>query len=142
MKAMDSRPDGKIICRILGFKHPGQCTDKNAIRVTMDPIISERRSAAHRKRTGYPSDMNIFYSYKHIPASCEVAHLDFPGNFDITDDACVLAIFTRMTEQERQELRDRVLDEQLQAGLAKCLSHDTFFRMSAPEHLELARKLA
>ena len=62
MKGMTSRPDGKIICRILGFE-PAQCTSKSAIRVTMDPVISERRSAAYKKRPGYPNDVNIFYSY-------------------------------------------------------------------------------
>lgn len=141
MKRMDDKPCGKIICRILGFAHPAQCTGVNAIRVTMDPMISERRVEACKKRPGWPNDVNIFYSYKKIPASREVAHLDFPGNFNIEDEACVLAIFNKMTEGERQELRERVLDQQLQAGLAKCLSHDAFYRMSATEQLEMARNL-
>jgi hypothetical protein len=135
------RPGPKVICRILGFPEQ-HCNSRIRGRVTSDPVVNERRDVACKNRPDRPCDCNIFYSYKRTPLREEDAHLNFPENFNLEDGACVLAIFNKMTEKERRELRDRVLDEQLQAGLAKCLDYDAFFKMSAAEQLELARELA
>jgi hypothetical protein len=135
------RPGPKVICRILGFAEQ-HCNGRVRGRVTSDPVVNERRDAAMKNRPDRPGDCNIFYSYKMTPLREEDAHLNFPENFNLEDGACVLAIFNKMMERERQELRDRVLDEQLQAGLAECLQYEAFFKMSAAEQLEMARKLA
>jgi hypothetical protein len=75
--------------------------------------LDERRLEAFRKRPGWPDDpmlWNGFFSYKGIPKNEDEAHLDFPDNFNIENEACVLAIFNRMTEEERRELRKRILE--------------------------------
>lgn len=124
MKSIESRcPSGKVILRILGFTD-AQVTDKNAIRLALDPIIRERCSEALDKRSGGPNDRNIFCTYKKIPMREAEAHLNFPENFDISDDACELAIWNKMTEQERQELRERILNEPLQEAFGKVIHDD------------------
>jgi hypothetical protein len=130
MKGVKSRtPMGKVILRILGFTG-GQVTDKNAYRVARDPIMLERSSEAKQKRPGWPTDLNIFCTYKRIPMREDEAHLDFPNNFDISDEACTLAIWNKMSDQERQELRERVLNEPLQEAFGKVI-HDDLIAMQA-----------
>ncbi len=118
----ESYPVAEVVCRILGFPEE-KCTDQTDTCVTMDPIIHERMYAAFKKtHPGWPEDPMswiVFYPYIKAPAREAEAHLNFPANFDISDEACVLAIFNKMTKQERQELRDRVLDENLQATFWK-----------------------
>jgi hypothetical protein len=127
---MTSHPSGEVILRILGFA-PQHCTGKNYQRVVRDPIIDERRVEAYKRRPGWPDDpmlWNIFCTYKRVPARRDEAHLNFPDNFNIQDDACVLAIFNKMTEQERLELRERVLDQELQTAIGKVI-HEDFLAM-------------
>jgi hypothetical protein len=126
---MSGTPSGKVILRILGFT-AGQVTERNAHRVVRDPIICERRSEALDKRSGGPSDRNIFCTYHRTPMREDEAHLNFPGNFDISDEACVLAIWNKMSEQERQELRERILNEPLQEAFGKVI-HDDLLAMQA-----------
>jgi len=103
------RPNGKVICRILGFAEE-QCTSRNYQLVVLDQVIGERRTEAYKRRPGYPNDVNVFFSYKTTPRFGQ-EHLNFPGNFNIEDEVSVLAIFNKMNEQERRELRERVLSK-------------------------------
>jgi hypothetical protein len=103
------RPNSEVILRIMGFTEVQAKDNRNQVRAEQDPVIVCRRLAAFRRRSGWPDDLGVFFSYKKAPRRGE-AHLDFPANF-ILDEACTLAIFARMTELEKQELRDRVLGD-------------------------------
>jgi hypothetical protein len=99
----------EVQLRICGFT-PAQCVFDNFYRVMADPVIRQRvdEALSVRRLTGR-TDVNIFSWYLKIPARQDEAHLNFPANFNIEDDACVLAIFHKMNEQERSELRERVI---------------------------------
>jgi hypothetical protein len=111
MRMGTSRPNSEVILRIMGFTEAQSKSGKNQNRVQQDPVIVCRTFAAYRKRPGWPDDLNVFCSYKKAPRRPQEAHLNFPENFNIQDEACTLAIWNKMTEQERQELRERVLGD-------------------------------
>ena len=122
MKTSKARPSSKVICRILGFPE-AQCDVETRLHVEFDPIVSERLVEGFKTHPGWPDDplsWNVFFSYKK-PMSEEEGHLNFPKNFNL-DEACVLAVFNKMSETERQELRDRSLDKNLQGTLSKIRS--------------------
>ena len=115
----------EVQLRIFGFAE-AQCTFTNFHRVLRDPLVRERiDEALAARRLAGRFDVNIFSSYKTIPADSGKAHLNFPANFEIEDQACVLAVFHHMTEDERRELRERVLDEDLQREFSRIVSEDS-----------------
>jgi hypothetical protein len=120
-KESNARPNSTVICRIFGFPE-AECNQRNRLHLHFDPVIDEREyEALRRTHPGWPDDpmsWNIFFSYK-VPMPEEEGHLNFPDNFNISDEACLLAIFNKMSETEREELRDRILDETLQATFTK-----------------------
>jgi hypothetical protein len=116
-----SRPTSAVICRIVGLPEV-QCNVGTYNHLLQDPIVEERVLAVRKARPGWPDDpmlWNVFCSYKKIPEREEDGHLNFPGNFNLSDDTCFLAVYNKMSEAEREELRGRILDETLQATLTK-----------------------
>jgi hypothetical protein len=137
----------EVQMQLFGFAR-SQCTDSTWITISFDPVVRERIAAVCNSRRASLGVMaeNIFGPYyAQIPARGAEADL---ANIISEDDASTFNVIRNMTAAERSELRERVLDEKLQAGLRKASAqsgeHDNyaFYKMSAEQKLAAARELA
>jgi hypothetical protein len=133
--------------RLFGFALPEKCADARAnslyIRIALDPRVCERTS-----RLNPLADNRFGPYYKSVPLRQADPSATDLKNIDIPSPASTFGVVMAMTEIERRELRDRVLDEKLQEGLRKASAqsgeHDNyaFYKMSGEQKLAAARELA